>query len=53
MFALLAIFCIEETEYFNGEDDVVIPKHIVETYGTQGVVSNETTEERILSKEAQ
>ncbi|KAF2165248.1 hypothetical protein M409DRAFT_67493 [Zasmidium cellare ATCC 36951] len=30
IFACLAMFCIKETEYFNGEDDVVIPKHVLE-----------------------
>lgn len=30
IFACLAMFCIKETEYFNGEDDVVIAKHVLE-----------------------
>lgn len=32
IFACLAMFCIKETEYFNGEDDVVIPKDILEEH---------------------
>lgn len=30
VFYYLAITQIKETEYFNGEDDVVIPKHVLE-----------------------
>lgn len=29
VFAYLAAFHVTETEYFNGEDDVIIPKHIL------------------------
>lgn len=32
VFAYLAAFHIRETEYFNGEDDVVIPKHVLEEH---------------------
>ncbi|EXJ90965.1 hypothetical protein A1O1_04072 [Capronia coronata CBS 617.96] len=32
VFAYLAAFHIRDTEYFNGEDDVVIPKHILEEH---------------------
>jgi predicted ribonuclease YlaK len=28
----LAAFHITETEYFTGEDDVVIPKHVIEEH---------------------
>lgn len=37
IFACLAMFCIKETEYFNGEDDVVIPKHVLEERVVPGV----------------
>lgn len=37
VFACLAMFCIKETEYFNGEDDVVIPKHVLEEHVLHGV----------------
>lgn len=32
VFAYLAVYHIRETEYFNGEDDVVIPKHVLEEH---------------------
>ncbi|KAL2434948.1 putative membrane protein C6F6.04c [Exophiala dermatitidis] len=32
IFAYLALYHIRETEYFNGEDDVVIPKHVLEEH---------------------
>ena len=32
VFAYLAAFHIRETEYFNGEDDVVIPKHVLQEH---------------------
>ncbi|EXJ92801.1 hypothetical protein A1O3_01355 [Capronia epimyces CBS 606.96] len=37
IFAYLATFHISETEYFNGEDDVVIPKHILEEHPEEAV----------------
>lgn len=30
VFAYLALYHIKETEYFNGEDDVIVPKHVIE-----------------------
>ncbi|KAK7900766.1 hypothetical protein LTR67_003050 [Exophiala xenobiotica] len=35
VFAYLAAFHIRETEYFNGEDDVVIPKHVLEEHAAE------------------
>lgn len=32
VFAYLAAYHIRETEYFNGEEDVVIPKHVLEEH---------------------
>jgi hypothetical protein len=36
VFAYLAAFHITETEYFNGEEDVVIPKHVLEEHASEG-----------------
>lgn len=37
----LALFHITETEYFTGEDGVVIPKHILEEHALKGVNGSE------------
>lgn len=33
IFAFIAAFHIKDTEYFNGEDGVVIPKHVLAEHG--------------------
>lgn len=37
VFLYLGAFHITETEYFNHEEDVVIPKHVLEEHATDGV----------------
>lgn len=44
IFVYLAAFHIKETKYFTGEDDVVIPKHVLEEHAQEGGVV-ETEEE--------
>jgi hypothetical protein len=36
VFAYLAAFHITETEYFNGEEGVVIPKHVLAEHAYDG-----------------
>lgn len=43
VFGYLAAFHIRETEYFNGEEDVVIPKHVLEEHQAQGIKPDEET----------
>jgi hypothetical protein len=41
VFAYLAAFHITETEYFNGEEGVVIPKHVLAEHAHDGQGSEE------------
>lgn len=36
IFAYIAAFQIKETEYFNGDEDVVIPKQVLSEYAQNG-----------------
>lgn len=47
VFAFLAVFYIEETEYFNGEEDVVVPKHVIEEHAAHSIGEVETKEEKV------
>jgi hypothetical protein len=38
IFVYLAAFHIKETKYFTGEEDVVIPKHVLEEHAQHGGV---------------
>jgi len=41
VFYYLAFTQIKETEYFNGEDDVVIPKHVLEEHVVESSAMDE------------
>lgn len=57
VFAYLAVFHITETQYFVGEDDVVVPKHVLEeqvehrTFGDEIQISSLGGEGNINSGE--
>lgn len=44
IFTYIATFHIKDTEYFNGEDDVVIPKHVLSEHANDGKPERESTE---------
>ncbi|KAJ5761416.1 hypothetical protein N7533_003455 [Penicillium manginii] len=55
IFTYIAAFHIKDTEYFNGEDDVVIPKHVLSEHaddGKPGRQSMEVDETTPTEKEA-
>jgi hypothetical protein len=55
IFTYIAAFHIKDTEYFNGEDDVVIPKHVLSEHaddGKPGRQSMEVDETAPTEKEA-
>jgi hypothetical protein len=53
VFVYLAAFHIKETKYFTGEDDVVIPKHVLEEHAAHegAVVEGEETQASSISGE--
>ncbi|KAJ5979915.1 hypothetical protein N7481_007213 [Penicillium waksmanii] len=44
IFTYIATFHIKDTEYFNGEDDVVIPKHVLSEHANDGEPERQSTE---------
>jgi hypothetical protein len=46
VFLYLALYHIKETEYFAGEDDVVVPKHVLEEHGYNPNAGNHSDEEK-------
>ncbi|KAF9886549.1 hypothetical protein FE257_011321 [Aspergillus nanangensis] len=44
IFAYIAACHIKETEYFNGDDDVVIPKHVLSEYVQEGQSGKPSTD---------
>lgn len=51
MFTYLATFHISDTEYFTGEEGVVVPKHVLEEHahdakGTEEVVLEEADNDK-------
>lgn len=51
VFYYLALTQIKETEYFNGEDDVVIPNHVLEGHTIEAVERDE--ESKSIASERQ
>lgn len=54
IFTYIAAFYIKDTEYFNGEEDVVIPKHVLSEHiqdGQSGKQSTEVNETLPIEKE--
>lgn len=41
VFLYLALYHIKETEYFAGEEDVVIPKHVLEEHTAEAAAMDE------------
>lgn len=44
IFTYIAAFYIKDTEYFNGEEDVVIPKHVLSEHAEDGRPEKQSTE---------
>lgn len=44
IFTYIAAFHIKDTEYFNGEEDVVIPKHVLSEHTEDGKPGEQSTE---------
>ncbi|KAJ5573147.1 hypothetical protein N7450_010131 [Penicillium hetheringtonii] len=44
IFTYIAAFHIKDTEYFNGEEDVVIPKHVLSEHTDDGQSGKQSTE---------
>jgi len=44
IFTYIAAFHIKDTEYFNGEEDVVIPKHVLSEHTDDGQPGKQSTE---------
>lgn len=49
IFVYLAAFHIKDTKYFTGEDDVVIPKHVLEEHAQEGAVFEGEEHARAIS----
>lgn len=51
IFAYIATFHIKETEYFNGEEDVVIPKHVLSEHAHEGQADDKLRDMKVPSAE--